>query len=69
MMRFKPCPKCQGTLSLQKDADGRYLRCWQCGLHMEFVGASSQLRVPHPVGASPAEGKREYKKRGSAYDA
>lgn len=36
MIQFKSCPKClNGDLEEKADYDGHYLRCMQCGKHLE----------------------------------
>ncbi|PKB71826.1 MAG: hypothetical protein BZY87_03660 [SAR202 cluster bacterium Io17-Chloro-G6] len=52
MFYFKGCTKCQGDLSLEKDAYGDFLKCMQCGtlieVAVEFTGHGSLL---HQAGA------------------
>jgi DNA-directed RNA polymerase subunit M/transcription elongation factor TFIIS len=31
MWRFKSCPKCEGDLFIDSDANGWYVQCLQCG--------------------------------------
>ena len=31
MFYFKACPKCHGDLYLEKDAYGKFNKCFQCG--------------------------------------
>ena len=42
MIRFKSCPKCHtGDLEEMSDHDGDYLRCLQCGNHIQPQAALS----------------------------
>ena len=36
MWRFKSCPKCKGDIYLEKDIDGWYERCLQCGYNRDL---------------------------------
>ena len=38
MFYFKACPKCQGDLTLEKDAYGEYKKCLQCGTLIDVRG-------------------------------
>ncbi len=37
MWRLKGCPKCSGDMFLEKDLDGWYERCLQCGYNRDMV--------------------------------
>jgi len=36
MWRLKGCPKCKGDMFLDKDIDGWYERCLQCGYNQDL---------------------------------
>ncbi len=36
MWRLKGCPKCKGDIFLEKDIDGWYERCLQCGYNRDL---------------------------------
>ena len=36
MWRLKGCPKCNGDIFLEKDFDGWYERCLQCGYNQDL---------------------------------
>jgi hypothetical protein len=36
MWRLKGCPKCKGDIFLEKDIDGWYERCLQCGYNQDL---------------------------------
>ena len=36
MWRLKGCPKCNGDIFLEKDIDGWYERCLQCGYNQDL---------------------------------
>ena len=37
MWRLKGCPKCNGDVFLEKDIDGWYERCLQCGYNRDMI--------------------------------
>ena len=41
------CPKCDGAMATYADAHGAYLRCFQCGNHIELITREGQL-TPRP---------------------
>jgi ribosomal protein L37AE/L43A len=40
MWRFKGCPKCRGDVYLDKDSNGWFEECLQCG-HVQYLGSVS----------------------------
>ena len=55
MLKFKGCPKCQGTLALASDMYGRYVNCLQCGFTRDLPDTLPQPEAAQPAGiAKPA---------------
>lgn len=57
MMILKGCPRCKGDVYLQKDIEGSYLSCMQCG-YMKDVGEEDpsirvRVRIPEETGKQP----------------
>ncbi|TET12977.1 MAG: hypothetical protein E3J81_09760 [Dehalococcoidia bacterium] len=52
MWRLKGCPKCNGDIFLEKDIDGWYERCLQCGYNQD-------LETIVEVKEQPSREKRE----------
>ena len=59
MWRFKSCPKCKGDVFLDKDIDGWYERCLQCGYNQDLKSIvqikeqlSGRKRERHPAAAA-----------------
>lgn len=63
MWKLKGCPKCKGDLFFDRDMDGRYGQCLQCGyrcdirkvdleswLGVEEQGAQQKEKEPVPAG-------------------
>jgi len=46
MWRFKSCPKCKGDIFIEKDRDGWYEHCLQCGLLRYLNYVEHVLRQP-----------------------
>ena len=54
MFYFKACTKCQGDLTLEKDAYGDFLKCMQCGKLTEVeidTGGKGQKSLLNQAGA------------------
>lgn len=47
MFYLKGCSKCQGDLTLEKDAYGAFLKCLQCGKLTEVNEAGGRRSVLH----------------------
>ena len=47
MFYLKACPKCQGDLTLEKDAYGAFLKCLQCGKLTEVNESGGKKSVLH----------------------
>jgi hypothetical protein len=60
-MQLKRCPRCSGSVALEKDHDGPYLRCFVCGWLLDLqpspppppkrAGRAAQLVTPESVEA------------------
>ena len=49
MIRFKACPKCAGDLYVNKDVQGNFLNCLQCGYLKDIKEAAETLSKPVTV--------------------
>jgi len=61
MFYFKSCKKCQGDLSLDRDAYGDFLKCMQCGTLIDVEvenKAGGHLSLLHQDGAQALTGLR-----------
>ncbi len=47
MFYFKACSKCEGDLTLEKDAYGAFLKCLQCGKLTEVEEVGGRRSVLH----------------------
>jgi DNA-directed RNA polymerase subunit M/transcription elongation factor TFIIS len=45
MMILKGCPRCKGDLYIDRDLDGTYISCMQCGYVKDVDDERSSLRV------------------------
>lgn len=71
MWKLKTCPRCQGDLFIDRDMDGWYEQCLQCGYRrgMRVVAQAKQEQpVPRPErlpssGVETADKRRVAKKR------
>lgn len=53
MWRFKSCLKCSGDVFLDKDIDGWYEQCLQCG-HTQYLDSMFEVREQRSGGGSKA---------------
>ena len=44
MWRFKGCPKCHGDIFIEKDLEGWYEKCLQCGYMHDLVTIATARR-------------------------
>lgn len=59
MWRLKGCPKCHGDLFLERDLEGMYEECIQCG-YMRDVGYVHDLKSIIEAGKKPVQEEREH---------
>ncbi len=67
MWKLRTCPRCQGDLFVDKDFDGWYEQCLQCGYRREMRPlAETRTEKPHPAPVSerlPGSGVETPEKR------
>ena len=54
MFYLKSCRKCQGDVRLQRDSDGPYLQCLQCG-QVTYLPAAGVLAKAEQVASATTE--------------
>lgn len=55
LWKLKKCPRCHGDLFLDRDTDGWYEQCLQCGYRRGMKALSEEKPVPAEEGPTPAE--------------
>ncbi len=55
LWKLKKCPRCHGDLFLDKDTDGWYEQCLQCGYRRGMKTLSETKPIPDDEGPTPAE--------------
>ncbi len=56
LWKLKKCPRCHGDLFLDKDTDGWYEQCLQCGYRRGMKALVTETTpVPDDEGPTPAE--------------
>jgi uncharacterized protein YbaR (Trm112 family) len=58
MWRLKACPKCKGDLFVDRDIDGKFEHCLQCG-YVRDIGFVHDLESILAAGKLSAEDERE----------
>ena len=69
MWKLKTCPRCQGDLFMDKDLDGWYEQCLQCGYRrpMKAIAEPKTTQQPSPeVERLPSSGVDTPEKRRAA---
>ncbi len=55
LWKLKKCPRCHGDLFLDKDTDGWYEQCLQCGYRRGMKTLTETKPIPDEEGPTPAE--------------
>lgn len=55
LWKLKKCPRCHGDLFLDKDPDGWYEQCLQCGYRQGMKALAEAKSVLEDEGPRPAE--------------
>ena len=55
LWKLKKCPRCHGDLFLDKDPDGWYEQCLQCGYRQEMKALAAAKPIAEDEGPTPAE--------------
>jgi len=67
LWKLKKCPRCHGDLFLDKDTDGWYEQCLQCGYRRGMKAITEASPVPEDEGPTPAE-VRTRRRRTATHD-
>lgn len=55
LWKLKKCPRCHGDLFLDRDTDGWFEQCLQCGYRRGMKALSEVKPIPEEEGPAPAE--------------
>ena len=57
LWKLKKCPRCHGDLFLDRDTDGWYEQCLQCGYRRAMRTLTETKPVPDEESPTPAEAR------------